>query len=77
MYPCQKIALEQMNDSSDKTRDGIMIYSVRCRSADRSAAVKWLPKEDNKYTKEVLKEKLCRYCEWREDDGKTEEICLV
>ena len=77
LYPCQKIALAEMDDSSDKTRDGIMVYSVRCRSADRNAAVRWLPKEDDRYIKEVLREKLCRYCEWRECDGKTEEICPV
>ena len=77
LYPCQKIALAEMDDSSDRTNDGIMVYSVRCRSADRRAAVRWLPKEDDRYIKEVLREKLCRYCEWREDDGETEEICPV
>lgn len=57
-----------MDDSSDKTRDGIMVYSVRCRSADRNAADMIFPAEDTAGQRLKLLEKMCTDCCWKGED---------
>lgn len=68
LHPCQKIALANMDDGSDKTRDGIMVYSVRCRSADRNAAGMIFPAEDTAGQRLKLLEKMCTDCCWKGED---------
>lgn len=89
LYPCQKIALANMDESSDKTRDGIWTCRVECKATDRVISRQYVPKyntlsgviemekEMEKEMKDELINRLCRYCDWREDDGETEEICPV
>ena len=42
LYPCQKIALAEMDESSDRTNDGIWTYRVRCALTHWGASIRML-----------------------------------
>ena len=44
LYPCQKIALAEMDESSDKTNAGVWTYRVKCRATDRVISRQRVPK---------------------------------
>ena len=77
LYPCQKIALHQETKLTDVTKEGNPVYIAKCRATSEVAIVE-IPLECNIKTLEtIVIKKLCEGCEWRECDGKTEEICPV
>ena len=75
LYPCQKIALAEMDESSDRTNAGVWTYKLRCRLIDKRVVL-WRLDEDfevelqNNWKavhEEPLIKRLCAKCEWRED----------
>ena len=76
LYPCQKIALARMDESSDRTNNGVMVYSVRCRSADRAISRQYVPKyntlsgviDKDPTMQEELIYLLCKSCDWRGEE---------
>lgn len=75
LYPCQKIALARMDESSDRTNDGIWTYRVKCALTNWGAALR-MPEEYTKYSEKDLKEEyekhliylLCKSCDWKGEE---------
>ena len=44
LYPCQKIALAEMDDSSDRTNAGVWTCRIMCRATDRAISRQYVPK---------------------------------
>ena len=76
LYPCQKIALAEMDDSSDKTRDGIWTCRIMCRATDRAISRQYVPKyntlsgvtDKDPTMQEELIYLLCKSCDWRGEE---------
>ena len=76
LYPCQKIALAEMDESSDRTNAGVWTYRVKCRATDRVISRQHVPKYNtlsgvidmSKEMKDELINLLCKECEWRGEE---------
>ena len=71
LYPCQKIALAEMDESSDRTNAGVWTYRVKCRATDRVISRQRVPKyntlsgviDKDPTMQEELIYLLCKSCE--------------
>ena len=76
LYPCQKIALAEMDESSDRTNAGVWTCRIMCRATDRVISRQHVPKYNtlsgviymDKEMKDELINLLCKGCDWRGEE---------